>query len=153
MDDGLYFVHIFKQSRTMDYGRQNTQFLGFWGTKDGCFRKFHMCFRPKKLKKHKNMTFFLNLKIVNSCCRLTKELANFSFYVHQYCESKRLFKILFCVLKSMKNRPFVHQGNIWCTKDGTRPKDVLKDKYDLTRRMGGGRVGATSLAKNILVVF
>ena len=94
-----------------------------------------MCFRPKKLKKHKNMTFFLNLKIVNSCCRLTKELTNFSFYVHQYDESKRLFKILFCVLKSKKNRPFVHQGNIRCTKDGTRPKDVLKDKYDLTRRM------------------
>ena len=81
------------------------------------------------------MTFFLNLKIVNSCCRLTKELTNFSFYVHQYCESKRLFKILFCVLKSKKNRPFVHQSSIRCTKDGTRPKDVLKDKYDLTRRM------------------
>ena len=81
------------------------------------------------------MSFSLNLKIVNSCCRLTKELTNFSFYVHQYCESKRLFKILFCDFKSKKNRPFVHQGNIRCTKYGTRPKDVLKDKYDLTRRM------------------
>ena len=117
----------------MDDKKRN--FWDFEVQKTVVFENFTCVLGQKKLEKHKNMTFFSNLKIVNSCCRLTKELTNFSFYVHQYGESKRLFKILAFVLKSKRNRPFVHRSNIRCTKDGTRPKDVLKDKYDLTRRM------------------
>ena len=102
MDDGLYFVHIFKQSRTMDYGRQNTQFLGFWGTKDGCFRKFHMCFRPnlqKKLEKHKNMTFFFKSENCEQLLQADegwKPVSEFPHSISSFSESA----VLACCVKS-----------------------------------------------------